>query len=45
MNNTEYYDRLGLSKEASQDEIKRASRKQAKKCHPEINKEPSAEEK
>ena len=40
MNNTEYYDRLGLSKDASQDEIKRAYRKLSKKYHPDINKEP-----
>ncbi|MDA5504542.1 molecular chaperone DnaJ [Streptococcus thermophilus] len=45
MNNTEYYDRLGLSKDASQDEIKRAYRKLSKKYHPDINKEPGAEEK
>ena len=45
MNNTEYYDRLGLSKDASQDEIKRAYRKMSKKYHPDINKEPGAEEK
>lgn len=43
MNNTEYYDRLGLSKDASQDEIKRAYRKLSKKYHPDINKEPGAE--
>ena len=45
MNNTEYYDRLGLTKDASQDEIKRAYRKLSKKYHPDINKEPGAEEK
>ena len=45
MNNTEYYDRLGVSKDASLDEIKRAYRKMSKKYHPDINKEPGAEEK
>ena len=45
MNSTEYYDRLGVSKDASQDEIKRAYRKMSKKYHPDINKEPGAEEK
>ena len=45
MNNTEYYDRLGVSKDASQDEIKRAYGKMSKKYHPDINKEPGAEEK
>ena len=45
MNNSEYYDRLGVSKDASQDEIKRAYRKMSKKYHPDINKEPGAEEK
>ena len=45
MNNTEFYDRLGVSKDASQDEIKKAYRKMTKKYHPDINKEPGAEEK
>ena len=45
MNNTEYYDCLGVSKDASQDEIKRAYRKMSKKYHPDINKELGAEEK
>lgn len=45
MNNTEFYDRLGVSKDASQDEIKRAYRKMSKKYHPDINKAPGAEEK
>ena len=45
MNTTEYYDRLGVSKDASQDEIKRAYRKMSKNYHPDINKEPGAEEK
>ena len=45
MNKTEYYDRLGVSKDASQDEINRAYRKMSKKYHPDINKEPGAEEK
>ncbi|TCD45722.1 molecular chaperone DnaJ [Streptococcus sp. X16XC17] len=45
MNNTEYYDRLGVSKDASQDEIKKAYRKMSKKYHPDINKEAGAEQK
>lgn len=45
MNNTEFYDRLGVSKNASQDEIKKAYRKLSKKYHPDINKEAGAEDK
>ena len=40
-----YYDILGLSKDASADEIKSAYRKMAKKYHPDVNKEEGAAEK
>ncbi|MGT2959038.1 molecular chaperone DnaJ [Streptococcus bovimastitidis] len=45
MNNTEFYERLGVSKDASADEIKKAYRKMSKKYHPDINKAADAEQK
>lgn len=39
------YDILGVSQNASKDEVKSAYRKLAKQYHPDINKEPGAEEK
>ncbi|MGV9856956.1 DnaJ C-terminal domain-containing protein [Streptomyces sp. NPDC003442] len=40
----DYYEVLGVSRGASQDEIQQAFRTQARKYHPDVNKDPQAEE-
>jgi curved DNA-binding protein len=41
----DYYEILGISRDASKDEIQRAYRKLARKFHPDLNKEAGSEEK
>lgn len=44
MSDRDYYDTLGVGRNASDDEIKSAFRKLARQYHPDVNKEPEAEE-
>jgi molecular chaperone DnaJ len=45
MNKRDYYEVLGISKDAKKEDIKKAYRKLVKKLHPDVNKEAGSEEK
>ncbi|HEY4554347.1 MAG TPA: molecular chaperone DnaJ [Bacillaceae bacterium] len=45
MSKRDYYEVLGVAKDAGKDEIKKAYRRLSKQYHPDINKEPGADEK
>src|SRR5512145_78506 len=45
MDYKDYYKIMGVARDASQDDIKRAYRKLARKYHPDVSKEKDAEEK
>ena len=44
MNDKDYYAILGVEKDASTEEIRKAFQAKARKLHPDVNKEPDAEE-
>ncbi len=44
MNDKDYYALLGVERDASQDQIRKAFQTRARKLHPDVNKEPDAEE-